>query len=282
MQTTSAESFRSSIKRTGRVHSDYYPILDYRAPMVLYTDSYLRLSKVVSDERRNTLADGKLLLNTYLKNHKISRNNLQNLYKHFSKYKVNNRELLIPLAVKWYREYPEDENATLAYASHNIDSLENSLRLLEKLIVEDKKLEYLDSYAATAVKKYNILRASFFPEALSDVIEKLEMCIRLSPDKKATFYYFVGKIHIEREDFNTALSYYLRGEQWINSTEGSKVGRKDYLNLLDNISFAYLKVDNPDKALEYAEKILDLDKNNPRAKLIIAVATAKKKSKAKE
>lgn len=282
MQTTSAESLRSSLKMNGRVHSDYYPILDYRAPMVLYTDSYLRLSKVAVDERRDTLAEGNLLLDTYLKDHKIDRNNLQNLYRHISKYKINNKELIIPLAVKWYREYPEDENATLAYASHNIDSLENSIRLLEKLIVEDKKLEYLDSYATTVVKKYKILRASFFPEALSDAIEKLEMCISLSKDKKPTFYYFAGKIHIDRKDYETALVYYLKGEQSMEFKESTKQGKKNYLNLLDNISFAYLKTDNPDKALEYAEKILALDKNNPRAKLIIAVAKTKKKSKAKE
>ena len=267
---------------TGRVHSDYNPILDYRAPMALYTDSYLRLSKVAVDERRDTLAEGTLLLDTYLKDHKIDRINLQNLYRHISRYKTNNNDLLIPLAVKWYREYPEDENATLAYASHNIDSLENSIRLLEKLIVEDKKLEYLDSYATTVVKKYKILRASFFPEALSDAIEKLEMCIRLSKDKKATFYYFAGKIHIDRKDYKRALVYYLRGEKSIGLKESTKLGKKNYLNLLDNISFAYLKIDNPDKALEYAEKILALDKNNPRAKLIIAVAKTKKKSKAKE
>lgn len=275
MQVTSAEGFRSSIKMKGRVHSDHHPILDYRAPLALYTDSFLSLSKVVSDERRNTLADGKLLLDTYLKNHKIDCNNLRNLYRHFSKHPTNNNDLIIPLAVKWYRECPEDENATLAYASHNIDSLENSLRLLEKLIVEDKKLEYLDSYAATVVKKYEILRSSFFPEALSDALEKLGMCISLSPDKKAKYYYFAGRIHFERKDFKRALVYYLRGEKSIELKESTKLGRKDYLNLLDNISFAYLNAGYPDKALEYAERILAVDKNNPRAKLLIEVAKKK-------
>jgi spermidine synthase len=207
MQITSPESLRSSIKMTGRVHSDYNPILDYRAPMVLYTDSSLRLTQIVLDERRNTLADGNLLLDAYLKDHKIDYNNLRNLYRHFSKYETSNKTLIIPLAVKWYREYPEDENATLAYASHNIDSLEGSIRLFEKLIVEDKKLEYLDAYANSVVKKYKVLRASFFPEALSDAIEKLEMCISLSKDKKATFYYFAGKIHIDRMDYERALYY---------------------------------------------------------------------------
>ena len=261
---------------TGRVHSDYNPILDYRAPMVLYTDSFLRLSQVVTDERRDTLADGNLLLDAYLKDHKIDHNNLRNLYKHISKYKTNNKELIIPLAVKWYQEYPEDEAATLAYASHNIDSLENSIRLFEKLIVEDKKLEYLDSYATAVVKKYNVLRASFFPEALSDAIEKLEMCISLSKDKKATFYYFAGKIHIERKDYKRALVYYLRGERSIGLKESTKLGKKNYLNLLDNISFAYLKTDDLDKALEYAEKILALDKKNTRAKLIVAVVKTRR------
>jgi len=276
MQVTSADSLRSSIEVKGRVHSDYFPVLDYRAPVALYTHSVLRLSEVVLDERRNTLADGKLLLDTYLKDHKIDCDNLRNLYRHFSKYKVNNKELLISLAVKWYREYPEDENAALAYASHNIDSLENSIRLLEKLIVEDKKLEYLDSYAATAVKKYNILRASFFPEALSDVLEKLEVCISLSEDKKAKFYYFAGRIYFDREDFKSALVCYLRGEKSIVLKESTKLGKKDYLNLLDNISVAYFKAGYPDKALEYAERILELDKDNARAKLLIAVAKTKR------
>jgi tetratricopeptide (TPR) repeat protein len=108
------------------------------------------------------------------------------------------------------------------------------------------------------------------------------MCIRLSKDKKATFYYFAGKIHIDRKDYKRALVYYLRGEKSIGLKESTKLGKKDYLNLLDNISFAYLKIDNLDKALEYAEKILALDKKNTRAKLIIAVAKTKKKSKAKE
>jgi len=128
------------------------------------------------------------------------------------------------------------------------------------------------------VKKYEILRSSIFPEALSDAIEKLEMCISLSKDKKAMFYYFAGRIFIGRKDYERALDYYLRGEKSSELKESRKLRKKDYLNLLDNIAFAYLKVGNPDKALEYAEKILALDSNNSRAKSIIELAKTRKKS----
>lgn len=275
LQLASGRNVADPLTILGDVNSDYFPVLDYRAPLALYAKSAVENFITDLDERNLPLEKNNLFIKDYLKYHRIDCDDLRNLFTYVSKRPAYNMNLLLALVKKWYEEYPEDREAVLAYTSYNSDSLGNAILALEKLVLRDRRFEHLDRYASLWMKKYLTLRSFLIPEIFSDVVEKLEVCISLSEDKKAKFYYLLGKVFSENKDYNDAVSYYRKAEGLIESKkEDAEPQGLDYLTLLNEISVAYLKNGNYDKASEYAKKVLVLDKNNSFAKSIVRIIEA--------
>lgn len=272
LQLASGKDVKDPLTMVGGVNSDYFPILDYRAPLALYTKSSVRNFITNLDERSLPLEKNNLFIKNYLKYHRIDYDDLRNLFKYVSKQSVYNRNLLLALVKKWYKEYPEDREATLAYTLYNRDSLENAILTLEGLVLRDRRFEHLDRYASLQMKRYLGLRSFLLPEIFPDIVEKLKMCINLSEDKKAKFYYLLGRVFFENKDYRDAVSCYRQAQRLIESKkEDAESQGLNYIVLLSEIGITYFKNGDLDKASEYAKKVLVLDKNNFLAKSIIKV-----------
>lgn len=270
LQLSSNSGAQDLIKFRRSVNSDYFPVLEYQAPLALYMNSSAEYTVSCLNERGIPLERNTLFIKKYLTEHKIDYDNLKNLFEYMDDNIPFNQNLLYALAKKWYKEYPQDPEAIAAYASYNIDSLENSIRALEKLIVQEKRTKYLENYVDLQLKKYNRLNSFLLPQAYTDVVEKLKMCINLSKDKKAKFCFLLGRIFCNNKDYRNAIIYYTQSEELIKH---SKIDAEhlgfDQVGLLNDLSIVYLKIDNFERALAYAKGALCLDKENSLAKKVI-------------
>ncbi|MDP8230464.1 MAG: tetratricopeptide repeat protein [Candidatus Gorgyraea atricola] len=252
------------------VNSDYFPILEYKAPLALYTGAAVKRLIIYLDERRIPLERGDLLMKKYLERRKIDYADLESLFKYISKKSGCNKNLLLSLTKRWHDEYLDDGQAELAYTMHNIDHVENTALRLEKLIHRDKKFRTLDLYASFQMRRYETLRSFLLPAIFDDVADKIKMCIGLTEDRKAKFYSLLGRVYFKMEDYKEAIRYYLKAEELIESKrEDAESQGLDYLKLLNNISFAYFRDGDPDKSTVYAKKVLVRDEDNFYAKTII-------------
>jgi len=262
LQLASSESVQEKAKMKEVVNSDYFPILDYIAPLSLYTRSMVGDFIKGLDERNLPLEKTDLFIKDYLKYHKMDHDALRNIFEYVSRQQTYNKNFLFALVKRWREAYPEDREAILAYTLYNIDFIESPLAILESLISKDSRLRYLNRYASLQVEKYLALRSFLLPEIFSDVAEKLKMCLSLSEDKKARFYCLLGKISLMNKDYADSIDYYRKAEELITSREDAKQQGIDYLDFLSNLSFAYLGDGNTSKALEYIKKITLIDKDN--------------------
>lgn len=254
LQLASDENIRNHVGDKGILNSDYRPVLDYRAPLALYTKSSINNFLSNMDERNVTLENNDLLIKNYLPYRRIDYNNLRSLYLNLIQDKKNSN-LLFSLVNKWRATYPEDKEATLAYFSLDIAGLEESVIELEKLAQKDNSFEYLDMYASFLVKKYSALRSFLAPEVLSDTVERLKLCANLSEDKKARFYYLLGNVFLENRDYKNSLVYYTKVEELIKSKEKAELQKINYMQLFKNMYFAYLNEGRLEEAAEYEKRI---------------------------
>ncbi|MDP6685578.1 MAG: tetratricopeptide repeat protein, partial [Candidatus Omnitrophota bacterium] len=216
-QLASNKNVKETFRMKEAVNSDYFPILEYKAPLALYTGAVVKKMIVYLDERRIPLERGDLLIKRYLENRKIDYADLESLFKYISKKSGLNKNLLLSLTKRWHEEYPDDGQAELAYTMHNIDHVENTALRLGKLIHRDKKFRTLDLYASFQMKRYETLRSFLLPDIFDDVTDKIKMCIGLTEDRKAKFYSFLGRVYFKMEDYKEALRYYLKAAELIES-----------------------------------------------------------------
>lgn len=241
--------------KSGTVNSDYYPILEYRAPLSLYTGSTAVNSLIRLDERKFILLKTELLLADYLAAHRIDKENLRNLFMYINKnIDIRKENLLQSVVQKWIKEYPEDDEALGAYALYNTESLEKGISSLEKLLKENNETKYLKQYAALKFEKYSSLMSFLNPEIFNDTVASLRMCISKSPDKKAYFYYLLGKVYFENRDYQNAINSYVEAEKLIKSKEDAEVQDLDYGQFLKDLGAGYLAVGDFAKGFGYLNK----------------------------
>ncbi|OGW75006.1 MAG: hypothetical protein A2Z72_00590 [Omnitrophica bacterium RBG_13_46_9] len=269
LQLASGETVRELVKMPGGINSDYFPILQYRAPLALYTKSVVKDVITDLDERRLAPERGKLLIGNYLQSHSMGYDNYKNFYGYISAKTAYNKDILYALVKKWHQEFPGDEDAVLAHVLYNVDFLDNAIRALDKLIAADPKFELLDIYASSYARRCFTLESFLLPEIFHDTVREIKMCADLTENKKAKFYYLLGKVYCSAKDYREALLCYEKVKDLIESKkEVYEPHELDYSAVLNEISLVYYKMDNMEKALEYATKVLALDKENPHAKAI--------------
>ncbi|MFH1777089.1 MAG: fused MFS/spermidine synthase [Candidatus Omnitrophota bacterium] len=274
LQLSSSKSIAKLIpKNAAAVNSDYFPSLDYQAPLGLYTKISVSEKFIkMFDERKLPLENSVLLIKNYLGSAQINYNNLKNLYTYLHENPAYNNHFLISLVKKWHTKYPEDEQAALAFCSYNIEGLETSIRILKKLIFTDKKIEHIEQYAALAMNRYHTLQSFLLPEVFTETVENIKTCVDLSLDKKARFYYFLGKIYLSINDDKNALNFFNQAEKLITTKNAAKAQGINYEKFLADIAVTQLNCGNKAKARAYAKKILQRNKNHPRAAYIIEIS----------
>jgi len=269
-QLASNKNVKETFRMRGTVNSDYFPILEYKAPLALYTGTAVRRLIIYLDERRIPLERGDLLMKKYLERRKIDYADLESLFKYISKRSDYNKNLLLSLTKRWHDEYPDDGQAELAYTMHNIDHVENTAIRLGKLIHRDKKFRTLDLYASFQMRRYETLRSFLLPAIFDDVADKIKTCIGLTKDRKAKFYSLLGRVYFRMENYREALRYCLNAEELIESKkEDAESQGLDYLRLLNNISLTYFRAGDPNKSAVYAKKVLSRNEDNSHAKKIM-------------
>ena len=123
--------------------------------------------------------------------------------------------------------------------------------------------------------------AASFCELIEELLNGAEENERGDKNKKANYFILLGNIFKQIGDCENAIKYYLKAEEVILSQKRTSLSKADYIKLLENLSHAYLKIGDPDKALEYAKKMLSLDKDNDHAKKIVALIRRKTGNKRK-
>jgi len=223
LQIASSGNIQGSVQSENLVNSDYTPLLEYRAPRALYTKSYVGTYLKHLDERRFSLGKYDLLLKHYLRAHEITHDNLRNLFNYLKGEEGGyDAYLSLPVLDKLYREMPGDKGLLLAYVSSDLAPLQENILELEKLIrTGNRRFEFLDLYASLQLKKYFMLRSFLTPEIVSDTIEKLKLCARMAENRKAKFYYLMGKVCLHDREYQKAFSYYRKSKE-LHKSEGGE------------------------------------------------------------
>ena len=222
LQIGSGGNVQGSVQSENLVNSDYIPILEYRAPRALYTKSYVGTYLKHLDERKFSLEKYDLLLKPYLRAHGITPNNLRSLFSYLKGEEGGyNAYLFLPVLDKLYREMPGDRELLLAYVSSNVAPFQENILELEKLIrAGNRDFRFLDLYASLQLRKYFILRSFLTPEIFSDTMDKLKLCASMTENRKAKFYYLMGKICLHDRDYQRAMSYYRKSKELLKSEGG--------------------------------------------------------------
>lgn len=219
LQLGSSANVRGSVQSENLVNRDFFPLLEYRAPRALYTKSFVRTYLNHLDERRFSLEKYDLLLKHYLRSRRISNDNLRNLLGFLeSELGGYNTYLALPVLDRLHRALPGDRGLLLAYLSSGAAPLQENILQVEKLIADgDRDFEFLDLYASLLIKRYFMLRSFLTPELVPDTLEKLKRCAGMAQNRKAKFYYLMGKVCLHNRDYQKAFSYYRESDELARS-----------------------------------------------------------------
>lgn len=260
LQLAGDKTLATELKQGTPPNSDYFPLLEYRAPINLFRHA-LPVNLLRSlDQRATSLERGDLLLAQYIVTTPPDYADIKNLFAYISGHQTLQDSLLFSTALRMYRDNPEDPAAQYAYSLANIDNIHTSISQLENLIVNGKRLEYLDTYARLQLKKFNSLRSFLTPDVETSVIEKLEMCARLAPDKKkAAFFNVLGDTNMKAKKYRDALAYFTKTEQLVGTAGEAQRSGIDYPALLTDICRCHLLLQDWNQAADYIRKLLQFD-----------------------
>lgn len=274
LQVSTTGSFQDELKK-GVKNSDYLPILEYMAPIALFTRSFVKDLLIGLDERLLPIKNSNLFMKDYLARHKIVEQDLINLYGFFKgKARYFNQNIVKSLAKRWYKDYPQNMDAFNAYISENVISTDSTILEFEKRLTQESTFNNLNAFAFFVLQRFINLRSFILPEILNDTVEKLKLCVRLSKDRKARFYFYLGQVYLKNRDYDEAISCFQQAEFLIQNVEKNEV-KKTYSDLISYLSLVFYRKGDFPKALEYAEKAVSLGSDDPSVKWIISISQSK-------
>jgi len=91
----------------------------------------------------------------------------------------------------------------------------------ERIRAGDRGFKLLELCAAIHLKNYFMLRSFLEPELVPATIEKLRQCASMTDNKKAKFFYLMGRVCLNDRDYRKAFSYYRESNELLRS-EGGK------------------------------------------------------------
>ncbi len=264
-----AVNVQSFKNEKGLTNREFYPILEYIAPVDLFNQAKVNIFSVFPDQRRSPSNKSKLFIEEYLKKNEITYQNYYFMYRYFLSDIIFNDRMIIPLVDQWTKEYPEDKNAVSAQCLYNIDRLKTKINTLEKSIAKDQSEQNLNKYSLELLKQYEILRSFYDPSIIAETALKLLNCAQLSKDNKVRYYYLIGSILMNHKNYKHAIDYFLKSEKTINLQKNVQLKILYTTNIYNQLSYAYYMENIFKKAYEYAKKALAINKNSPLAKKVL-------------
>lgn len=140
--------------------------------------------------------------------------------------------------------------------------LERAEEYIFKAIEVCKEYKLTESYGKCNLLLANInLKKENYSSAINDFEKALYLFIR-NNDKENMFkcYFGLGKIYMKEEYYKGAISQFKFAEDILDESQIETVNI--YKDLYSKIACCYMKLNQPDKSLEYIEKVNKLDSEN--------------------
>jgi tetratricopeptide (TPR) repeat protein len=155
------------------------------------------------------------------------------------------------------------ENMILQIEIHiKCGELEEAKKKINETIKICKDFELTESYGKCNLLLANInLKKEEYNEAVTNFEKALYFFIK-NEDKENIFkcYVGIGKIYMQEEFYKGAVSYFKFAEEI--SEEGIVKDIDTYKELYSKMAHCYIKMDEPQKSLDYIEKVDKLDDRN--------------------
>lgn len=256
-----------NLSRLGRsLNSDYYPMLEYKAPMALFTHSSAFNAVREFDERRLPGYNGDLFITDYLSG-APGINNLTNLVSYMRNARSHNQSIVYWASEKLHEEYPNNEDSLLFYSLFNTASLDISAGYLRELVVNKGKVEYVSDYANIIHQKLSaltyFLNTDLYAASLNELIKLTELKNIDIPSLRI-LYYTIADIYYDNRDFKHALDYFSSALNTVDVTkiEANIADGEFAIRILSKIAMCYLQDMQFKMADYYASQIISLDSNN--------------------
>jgi predicted membrane-bound spermidine synthase len=215
LQIASDAAIRGSVHSERTVNSVYAPVVEYRAPRALFTDSTVRTYIEHLDERRFPADRGGLLLKSYLDGREPTAAELRRLCGFLEKAQGGyNAYLALPALDALLRKAPADGDAAASYLYSELAPLRAQMREAEGRIRSgERDMKLLEFCASLRLKQYYLLRSFLQPRLVPETIDALAQCARLAGRRAGAFHYLMGKIHLGEREYREAFSCYRRAEE---------------------------------------------------------------------
>lgn len=265
LQLSSSENINKVINFNGAINSDFFPVLEYRAPVALFSKKYLNDIVFLLDQRTIAIKDAGLLINKYLANQPINESNLNNLYVFLSNaQKMTNIDTLNSLAKYWYDNYPYDKKGRLAYLDSKVSAIDANIDLLKKFLVTNDKKEYIDRYIYLEYLRFQTIKSFLIPEAVDNFIEAVTPYINDQDLNSVRFYYLLGLASFDSKEYIKAIAFDKKALAILNKNNIKNYENLNDMFFLSRIIWSYLYLKDIPKSLDYAQKALAINDKDPR------------------
>jgi predicted membrane-bound spermidine synthase len=154
LQTSGPEKIKEFVSLGKGINSDYFPRLEYLAPLALYTKSTVNNVMKEIDERNISSRSKNLFVNKYIEQAGVTETNLSDLFYFLLKAKYYNEKILASAANYFYSKYPNNPDAMFAWSEFNTAGLDESIRVLHALISEEPNDHFIDSYTKLVTDRF--------------------------------------------------------------------------------------------------------------------------------
>jgi len=272
LQLASNGGIRKSIWMTGSVNSDYFPVLEYAAPRALWSGRSIDSFIVDIDERKLPMSRNNLAIKEYLKDHKITYENLRNLFDFVNKWRSFNQGLLMSVLMRIHSDYPDSLEARIYYNLFRVGSIENSYSEVVGVLDENSSSDNeIRVYGTFLRNTYLPLNSVLTPEIYGRVKMSLKRCAELTKKDRALYYRALGEICNDNWDYEEALKYLLKALRIAEKADEYTLQQREdvLIPIARNIGLVYMQMSNYDMAYKAAAKVLSIENEDVVAKAIV-------------
>ena len=248
------------------INSDYYPILEYQAPLGLFIAN---VSKQLHnlDERNSDISASNLKISEYLKDRNLTSKEYKSALNFISIKMYETDTIVQSLVDKWYSQYPEDENALVSLLKYSNESPRYKYEIIKKKIAEvpDNPVYiryYYDILLALIDQYTSVLNQSVFEEL------KETYKMGLTHDGKYTRWYHekMAIVEVKFGMFNESIEH-LKIALQQKENENKENLSQDEINA--RIAELYYRLNNYQMVKVFLQKALEYNGANKRAMYLL-------------
>lgn len=259
LQIASDEQVKLIMAENGIKNSDYFPVLEYRAPVALYMRSDLNEFLARVDERNMPAALSSLFIKDYIVRYGVRQEALNNLYRYLVNHHDFNKVLFQAVIKRRHEQNLQDKEALAVYMDSDAGKAECRLAELERIMGPDIDPVFLDMYTALLWERYKTVRSFLCPEIVVETTDKLMKCMSKARRDKEKFYFLLGTIAGDNKAYEKAIRLYDYAEKVIGSEKDIGLREQKLLRLLENKAYAYFYLGVEDKVLECLNRMQKID-----------------------